>query len=257
MKKNLPSHQRALCKNMAKSDEGFWCGGVPKHIAIIPDGNRRWAKARGLKPWDGHEAGAKNMEKIVEQAFKLEIKSLSFWGSSLENLGKRPLREKKALLRIYEKYFKKIIESKEIHQNQARINIIGKWREQLPKKLVKILEDGMEKTKNYKNYNLNFFLAYSGDDEMIDAVENIAKKYKPGQKITGATIKENLTTKKLPPVDLLIRTGGDPHLSVGFMMWDIANAQLYFSEKYFPDFGEKEFAEAVREYQRRERRHGR
>lgn len=230
---------------------------LPVHIAIIPDGNRRWAKARGLNPWDGHEAGAKNMEKIVEQAFKLKIMSLSFWGSSLENLGKRPLQEKKALLRIYEKYFKKIIGSEEIHQNQARINIIGKWREQLPKKLVKILEDGTEKTKNYKNYNLNFFLVYSGDDEMIGAVRNIAKKYKPGQKITGATIKENLMTKELPPVDLLIRTGGDPHLSVGFMMWDIANAQLYFSEKYFPDFGEKEFVGAVREYQRRERRHGR
>jgi len=91
---------------------------------------------------------------------------------------------------------------------------------------------------------------------LIEAVKNIAKKYQPGQKITGATIKENLMTRDLPPVDLLIRTGGDPHLSVGFMMWDIANAQLYFSEKYFPDFGDAEFAEAVREYQRRERRHG-
>ncbi|MFA4817230.1 MAG: polyprenyl diphosphate synthase [Parcubacteria group bacterium] len=229
---------------------------LPKHIAIIPDGNRRWARARGLKPWAGHEAGVKNIEKIVEQAFKIGIKAISFWGSSLENLEKRPMAEKKELLRIYEKYFKKIIESDEIHQNQARINIIGRWREQLPKNLVKILEDGIKRTQHYQKYDLNFFLAYSGDDEMIEAVKNIAKKYQPGQKITGATIKENLMTKDLPPVDLLIRTGGDPHLSVGFMMWDIANAQLYFSEKLFPDFGAKEFSEAVKEYQRRERRHG-
>jgi len=230
---------------------------LPKHIAIIPDGNRRWAKARGFEPWIGHDEGAKNIEKIVNQAFELGITTVSFWGSSLENLGKRPMREKKALLRIYEKYFEKLIGSEKVHSNKARINIFGRWREQLPKKLVKILEEGIEKTKNYKNYNLNFFLAYNGDDEMIEAVKNIAKKYKSGQKITGATIKENLMTKDLPPVDLLIRTGGDPHLSVGFMMWDIANAQLYFSEKYFPDFGDAEFAEAVRVYQRRERRHGR
>jgi tritrans,polycis-undecaprenyl-diphosphate synthase [geranylgeranyl-diphosphate specific] len=230
---------------------------LPKHIAIIPDGNRRWAKARGFEPWIGHEEGAKNIEKIVNQALKMGIQSISFWGSSLENLGKRPFQEKRALLKIYEKNFKKLIASEKVHKNGARINIIGRWREQLPKKLVKILEEGIEKTKNYKNYNLNFFLAYNGDDEMIEAVKSIIKRHKPGQKITGTTIKENLMTKDLPPVDLLIRTGGDPHLSVGFMMWDIANSQLYFSEKYFPDFKEKEFTEAIDEYQGRERRHGR
>jgi undecaprenyl diphosphate synthase len=229
---------------------------LPKHIAIIPDGNRRWAKGKGFKPWAGHEEGAKNIEKIVDTALEMGIQSISFWGSSLENLGKRPFREKRALLGIYEKYFKKLIASEKIRKNEARINVIGKWREQLPKKLVKILEDGIEKTKKYKNYNLNFFLAYNGDDEMIEAVKSIIKKHKIGQKITGETIKENLMTKDLPPVDLLIRTGGDPHLSVGFMMWDIANAQLCFSEKNFPDFREKEFIKAVEEYQRRERRHG-
>lgn len=252
----MPPHQSTSCKNMAKGDVDLWCGGKPKHIAIIPDGNRRWAKARGLAPWDGHEEGAKNIEKIVNRALEMKIKSISFWGSSLENLGKRPFAEKRALLRIYEKYFKKLIASEKIHKNKARINIIGRWKEQFPKNLVKILEDGIEQTKNYKNYNLNFFLAYNGDDEMIEAVKSIVEKYKPGQKITGTTIKENLMTRDLPPVDLLVRTGGDPHLSVGFMMWDIANAQLYFSQKLFPDFKEKEFTEAVREYQKRERRHG-
>lgn len=256
MEKNSPPHQNTSCKNMAESSQDLWCGGKPKHIAIIPDGNRRWARVRGLMPWIGHEEGAKNTEKIINQALKIGINSISFWGSSLENLEKRPLREKRELLRIYEKYFKKLIESEKIHKNEARINIIGKWKGQFPKNLIKILEDGIEQTKHYQKYNLNFFLAYNGDDEMIEAVRKIAKKYKPGQKITGATIKENLMTRDLPPVDLLIRTGGDPHLSVGFMMWDIANAQLYFSEKYYPDFGEKEFTEAVQKYQRRERRHG-
>lgn len=229
---------------------------LPTHIAIIPDGNRRWAKARGQKPWEGHEAGAAIMEQIAKYAFNHGIYSMSFWGSSLENLEKRPLQEKRELLKIYEKYFKKLIVDEDIHRNEVRINVIGKWEQQFPKTLKKIILDGLQKTKNYAKHQLNFLLAYSGDDEMIGAVKNIAKNWKPGQKITGAIIKENLMTKDLPPVDLLIRTGGDPHLSVGFMMWDIANAQLYFSDKNFPDFGEKELEEAIKEYQRREKRQG-
>jgi len=229
---------------------------LPKHIAIIPDGNRRWAKEKGLNPWDGHEAGAKNMEKLVRQAFELDIKSMSFWGSSLGNLEKRPLKEKMALLDIYGRYFSKLVSSKDIYDNQARLNVIGRWREQFPEKLVKILEEGIEKTKNHENYQLNFFVAYNGDDEMIEAVQKIVNNHTAGQKITGETIKNNLMTKDLPPVDLLIRTGGEPHLSAGFMMWDIADSQLYFSEKYFPDFDEKEFEKAIEEYQGRERRHG-
>jgi tritrans,polycis-undecaprenyl-diphosphate synthase [geranylgeranyl-diphosphate specific] len=229
---------------------------LPGHIAIIPDGNRHWARERGLKPWDGHEQGAKNTEKITREALMLGIKCLSFWGSSLENLKKRPLEERRALLQIYEKYFKRIIESDDIHKNKVRINIIGRWREQFPERLKKVLEEGIKKTKQYNNYALNFFLAYNGDDEMIGAVKGIIKSGLQAEKVTGKTIKENLMTKDLPPVDLLIRTGGEPHLSVGFMMWDIANAQMYFPDKYYPEFGEKEFGKAVEEYQRRERRHG-
>jgi undecaprenyl diphosphate synthase len=181
---------------------------------------------------------------------------VSFWGSSISNLEKRPLREKQELLKIYKKYFLKLIDSADIHDNEVRISVIGRWREQFPSELKKILEDGIKKTAHYGRNSLNFFLAYNGDDEMIEAVKTIAKNYKKGQKIVGDTIKKNLMTRDLPAVDLLIRTGGDPHLSVGFMMWDIANAQLYFSEKYFPDFKEKQFQEAVEEYARRERRHG-
>jgi len=229
---------------------------LPNHIAVIPDGNRHWAREHGLKPWDGHEKGAKNTEKITREALKIGIKCLSFWGSSLENLRKRPLRERKALLDIYERYFARLIESKEIHQNKAKINVIGRWREQFPKRLKKVLESSIEKTKNYSNYNLNFFLAYNGDDEMIEAAKKIVRSGVTAEKISGKMIKESLMTKDLPPVDLLIRTGGEPHLSVGFMMWDIANAQMYFPEKYYPDFDEKEFKKAIEEYQRRERRHG-
>lgn len=229
---------------------------MPKHVAIIPDGNRRWAKERGLRPWEGHDAGAKNIEVLVRYALKHGIECISFWGSSLENLSKRPLLEKQELLRVYETYFLKLINSSDIFENEVRINVIGKWQQQFPNSLKKILLDGIDKTKHHSKRNLNFFLAYSGDDEMIDAIKTIVDKYDSSDKIDADVIKRNLMTKDLPAVDYLIRTGGEPHLSVGFMMWDIANAQLYFSDKYFPDFDEEKFAKALEEYANRQRRHG-
>ncbi|MFC1756500.1 polyprenyl diphosphate synthase [Patescibacteria group bacterium] len=229
---------------------------LPIHVAVIPDGNRRWAKPRKLEPWDGHEAGAENTENIIKKAFNLGIQQLSFWGSSMDNLKKRPMAENRALLKIYKKYFTRLINSKEVHEKKARINIIGKWEEQFPNSLQKVINECIDKTKDYKNYFLNFFLAYNGDDEMVDAVKNIASKHKTAKNITAKTIKENLMTKDLAPVDFLIRTGGEPHLSVGFMMWDIANAQLFFSEKLFPDFDAKEFEKAIKEYEKRGRRLG-
>lgn len=231
-------------------------GNIPKHVAIIPDGNRRWAKSKGKKPWEGHEAGAENMEKLVEAAHKIGIDCLTFWGSSVNNLAKRPMDEKRALLNIYEKYFKRLIESKEIYKNETCINVIGRWEEQLPESLKKIIRDGIEKTKHFKKRNLNFMVAYSGTDEMVQAAQKIKDKYEKGTKITAEILKENLMTADIPAVDLLIRTGGEPHNSAGFMMWDTAESQLYFSEKMFPDFGAKEFKEAIEEYQRRERRLG-
>jgi len=229
---------------------------IPNHVAVIPDGNRRWAKARGMKPWEGHEFGAKNTEKIIRRAFKIGVKCLSFWGSSLENLKKRPFQERRALLGIYERYFKQLLDSKEIHENEVKMNFIGKWEEQFPERLKKVIQECLQKTKNYKKCFLNFFLAYNGDDEMLEAVKSIAKKYKMGAKITGDTIKENLMTKDLPPVDFLVRTGGEPHLSAGFMMWDIANSQMCFSQELYPDFNEEKFEKAIGEYDKRERRMG-
>ncbi len=229
---------------------------LPIHVAIIPDGNRHWAREHGLKPWEGHEAGAKNTEKLVRIALDMGIKYMSFWGSSIKNLQKRPFAERRNLLAIYEKYLKKLLDSEEVRKYEARINIIGKWEEFLPESLKKVIRECMSETAHYKKYFLNFFLAYSGDEEILDAVKNIVRSKIPAQEITFRTIKENLLTCDLPPVDLLIRTGGEPHLSVGFMMWDIADAQLYFPEPNYPDFGQDGFEEAIGEYQRRERRHG-
>ena len=229
---------------------------LPNHVVIIPDGNRRWARERGLDPWKGHEAGAENTERLIREARRLGIREISFWGSSIENLTKRPLAESKALLRIYETYFSRLAESEEIHADQARIRCIGHWEEQFPDSLKKVLSRCIESTKGYDRYFLNFFLAYSGNDEMRLAFEKVSRELSPGERVTDELIKKHLMTYELPPVDYLIRTGGEPHLSAGFMMWDIANSQLFFSEKLYPDFGPEAFSEAIAEYQERGRRFG-
>ncbi|XLQ20294.1 MAG: polyprenyl diphosphate synthase [Candidatus Moraniibacteriota bacterium] len=230
---------------------------MPLHVAVIPDGNRRWAKDNGVDPWIGHEEGAKAIEEIARKSRELGIKYLSFWGSSVENMTKRPLRERKALLDIYDRYFTKLLSSDDIFNDEIKINVFGDWRNQLPKKLVTVLEDGIEKTKNHSKYVLNFFLAYSGDEEMLNAIRKIVVDFdNNSENISKETIKNYLLTRELPPVDYLIRTGGEPHLSAGFMMWDIANAQLFFSQKNFPDFDNMEFEYAIDEYLRRTRRLG-
>ncbi len=229
---------------------------VPKHIAIIPDGNRRWAKEQGEKPWIGHKVAAENLEHIVDTARELGVEYMTLWGSSLENLEKRPLAEKKALLDIYKTFFKKLISSDKIMKYGVRVRVIGQWREKFPKVLVNLFENGIEKTKKNTKFNLTLCLAYSGDDEMISAIKSIVESGVGANEISGEHIKRNLMTSDLPPVDYMIRTGGEPHLSVGFMMWDIANTQLFFTEKLCPDFDEKAFRVALEEYASRGRRHG-
>lgn len=229
---------------------------VPHHVALIPDGNRRWAKARGLSPWEGHEAGAKNTEKIIERARELGIRTFSFWGSSMENLAKRPLEEKRALLDIYEAYFTRMIENESVHRDRARIRMIGHWREQFPEALKKVLVRCEEETKAYEAYALNFFLAYSGTDDMLGAVRSLARSGVSPEDITPEKLKDALLTRELPGVDFLVRTGGEPHLSAGFLMWDVADAQLYFSDKLYPDFDADAFAVAIEDYAARARRFG-
>jgi len=230
---------------------------IPYHVAIIPDGNRRWAKGKGLAPWEGHEEGAKLFEKIISHSLDKGIKCLSIWGSSLDNLIKRPFDEKRALLDIYKRYFERLLNGQEIHEHEVRVNVIGRWEDQFPASLKSIINEAIEKTKNYKKRVLNFMLAYSGTDDMIYAMEKIVKNYERNIKITPELVKENLMTVNVPPVDYLIRTGGEPHNSTGFMMWDTADSQLFFSPLMFPDFTVEKYEKTLEEYARRQRRYGR
>ncbi len=233
---------------------------LPQHIVVIPDGNRRWAKKRGLPHFFGHREGAKTTEKILKTVLDLKIPNFTFWGCSVDNITKRSASEVNFLLNIFERYFKKLIKSKEIHQNNVKVNVLGYWDKLFPEKVKKPIKEIIEKTKNYRNYQLTFLMAYSGTDEMTEAIKNIAEltlRRGSGQGITEELIKNNLWTKNLPAVDLVIRTGGEPHWSSGLMMWDVANAQLYFTETLYPDFSIEEFKKAINKYSQTERRMGR
>lgn len=229
---------------------------IPRHVAIIPDGNRRWAKERGHSPWQGHEEGAKNTEAIIEEARNIGITELSFWGSSMENLVKRPAREKLELFRIYESHFRSLLDAEEIFRHRVKVRCIGRWKGRFPASLEALLMKIEEETKHHDASALNFFLAYSGKDDMVQAFQKASELNLPTQEVNEAWIKSALMTSELPAVDFLIRTGGGAHLSSGFLMWDIADAQLFFSEKWYPDFGKESFRKAIVEYSKRERRFG-
>ena len=231
---------------------------LPQHIVLIPDGNRRWAKKRGLPPFFGHRQGVKTTEKILKAALDLKIPYFTFWGTSLDNVIKRSPQEVNFLFKIFEHWFKKMAKSKEVHKNFVKVNVLGRWNKLFPERVKKSIRQAIEKTKNYRNHQLTFLMAYSGIDEMTNAVKQIANRKAQGKnlKIDEKLIKENLWTKDLPPVDLVIRTGGEPHWSMGMMMWDVANTQLYFTETLLPDFSVEEFKKAIEQYSKTERRMG-
>jgi len=232
---------------------------IPNHVAIIPDGNRRWARKRGIKAWLGHREGVKAFEKILDKSRELKIPYFTFWGGSWDNLTKRSKIEINFLFKVYTEQFKRVADDKRIHQNKVKINVLGRWKEILPKETQEAIERAVEVTKSYNNFFLTFLLAYDGTDEMLDCVQKIAKISQDKKiKISKNLIKENLWTKDLPPVDLIIRTGceSDPHNSAGFMMWDTIYSQLYFTQTLFPEFGPKEFEQIIEDYSKRERRLG-
>lgn len=231
---------------------------IPNHIAFIMDGNRRWAANHLLESWNGHKKGAEVVKEMIKELVKQKIPYFSFWGSSLDNIVKRQKTEVSYLFKLFKKKFDELAKDKEIHKDRIKISVLGRWKELFPCETKESIQKAIEATKNYGKFSLNFFLAYSGVDEMESAIKNIADdaRENPDLKITPSLVKSHLFTKDLPPVDYLIRTGGNPHLSTGFMMWETADSQLFFSDKNWPDFTKEDFRLAVEEYGRRQRKFG-
>ena len=231
---------------------------LPNHIAIIIDGNRRWAKKRGLPPWDGHARGAKRVEEMSKYAIDLGIKHISFWGGSYNNLTQRTPTEIKFLdEKMYRSWAKKALVDKDIYDKQVRIRFIGEWAKLLSKETVRVMKEVERKTKHHSRHHLTYLIGYNGDREMLSALNAMAKD--GIGKVTDKILKSYLGKKDPPPVDLLIRTGEDtpiPHISTGFMMWDTKDALLHFSPKMWPAFTNKDLDSVISLFSKIERRFG-
>ncbi len=225
------------------------------------DGNRRWAKKKGLPSYRGHYQGAKTLKSLIEDlsfSKELGVKFVTFWGGSLSNFS-RPEKEVKALFDVYAKYFTMMAKRKELNQYGIRVRILGDWQRIVPDKVRKVFQEIIEKTKKNKSLNLTFLIAYDGKEEMLEAIRKVSSLKLQASKIDENLVKKNLWTGELPPVDLMIRTGveNDPHWSAGFMMWLCAESQFYFSKTLWPDFSVKEFEKAIKAYAKVKRRFGR
>lgn len=228
---------------------------LPKHIAIIMDGNRRWARNKGLPVSLGHKEGAKTLEKIVRYANKIGIKNITVYAFSTENW-KRTTEEVTALMNLFQSYLDDY--SKRADSENIKVKIIGN-REGLSDKMQKSIEKCMERTKDNTGIIFNIALNYGGRDEIVGAVRNIAEKIQNNEMkiedITEQTISDNLYTKGQPDPDLLIRTSGEIRLS-NFLPWQLVYSEFVFVEKNWPDFSEKDLDEAIEEYQKRNRKFG-
>ena len=228
---------------------------VPNHLAIIMDGNGRWAKKRNKNRVFGHTKGINAVRKIVEESIRLEIKYLTLYAFSTENWN-RPEEEISILMQLLLKSLKN--EFKKFIKNKIKLNVIGNIS-LLPKSVKEELSYVLKKTSKNNQLTLTLALSYSGREEIQNAIKKICFKVKnniiPIEKIDQSTINEHLYTENLPDVDLLIRTSGEKRIS-NFLLWQIAYAELYFSEVLWPDFNEKNLHEAILNYQKRERRFG-
>jgi undecaprenyl diphosphate synthase len=228
---------------------------LPKHLAIIMDGNGRWAKKHGLFRTLGHESGTKSVKKIIEACSNLGIENLTLYAFSTENWN-RPKVEVEALMKVLVNSL--IKELPTLEKNSIKMNAIGNL-EKLPAKAQKELQDVINKTAGNTKLVLTLALSYGSREELVNAVKNISDKVKNNiisvDKIDDSVINEHLYTHNLPDVDLLIRTSGEHRIS-NFLLWQIAYAELYFTDILWPDFKENDLYEAIISYQKRERRFG-
>ena len=228
---------------------------VPKHVAIIMDGNGRWAKSKGMNRIFGHKNALTAVRESVEAASLINVKAITLYAFSTENW-KRPKLEVDALMSLLINSLKK--ELADFIKNGVKVNAIG-CTENLPKKAQKVLNDVIFETKNNTKITLTFALSYGSREEIVNAIKNISKKVVNKElsekEITEKTINNHLYTFNLPNVDLMIRTSGEYRIS-NFLLWQMAYAELYFTDILWPDFRKEHFYDAIIDYQNRERRFG-
>ncbi len=230
-------------------------GKMPKHIAIIMDGNGRWAQERNQSRILGHKEGIESVRDIVKVSSQLGVEYLTLYAFSIENW-KRPITEVGGLMKLLEHYLK--IELDELHENNVRLKSIGKMSS-LPKVVQKLLQSAKEKTKDNTGLTLTLALSYSGRWDIVRAVQMIALDVRSGkvspEDISEETFADYLQTKEFPDPDLLIRTSGEMRLS-NFLLWEMAYGEIYIKDKLWPEFRRNDLYEAIYNFQNRERRFG-
>jgi undecaprenyl diphosphate synthase len=229
---------------------------LPTHVAIIMDGNGRWAKKHLLSRIKGHEKGADAVRAIVRACREIGIAHLTLYAFSTENW-QRPKSEVDALMTLLIKFLKS--EQKELAETDIRLHVIGQ-KERLPANVQQALDEAMDLTRDNSALQLNLALSYGSRAEIVHMVKKLAHKSKNGEvdpdAIDADTVAQNLYTRDIPDPDLLIRTSGEMRIS-NFLLWQIAYTEIYVTPTYWPDFGKEEFYEILRDYQKRERRFGR
>ena len=228
---------------------------IPKHVAIIMDGNGRWAKAKGMMRLKGHQAGANTVKKIVEAAREMGISVLTLYAFSTENW-KRPASEVSGLMSLLKSYLES--ELKSMLGNDIQLRCIGQ-QENLPQEVLSVLRESIEKTASNSGMILNLALSYGGRDEILRAARTMAQlcvegKLQPEQ-INEDVLVSQLYTAGLPDPDLLIRTGGESRLS-NFLLWQASYSEIYFTDIKWPDFSKDDFFTAIQYFQKRQRRFG-
>jgi undecaprenyl diphosphate synthase len=222
-----------------------------KHVALIMDGNGRWAKQRGLPRIEGHRNGVKRVNEIIDTAVEIGLEAVTFYTFSMENW-KRPSAEVNALMRLLDKYLRS--EMRRLHKMNIVFRAIGDI-EKLPKNIQKIVKDSEELTRNNTGLILSSALSYGGRTEIVHAVKKLMRAGVGAEDVDEKVFASCLYTMGIPDPDLIIRTSGEMRLS-NFLLWQSAYSEFYFTETLWPDFGRDEFIAAVMEYQGRERRFG-
>lgn len=222
-----------------------------KHIAIIMDGNRRWAKEKNLPSAMGHKKGVDALKTTLKACHKFGVKYLTVYAFSTENWNRKP-EEVEFLMDLLAHTIKN--ELKELHENGVVINFIGDLS-RLNSKLQKILYDAMDYTKNNTGVRLQIAFNYGSRDEIVNAVKRIVEKGIKSEKITEETISQELYTKNIPDPDLLIRTGGEMRVS-NYLLWQLAYSEFLVTKQYWPEFDEKSLSDAIFEFGHRQRRYG-
>ncbi len=236
---------------MAKTEKNDLTGKPPKHVAIIMDGNGRWAISRGLPRIAGHRAGTENLRRVLEGCGELGIKYLTLYAFSTENWG-RPLEEVRGLMRILEDVIDS--ELQELVEEGVQLRHLGRLDQLDPRLRKKVLE-AVEMTRHNDRLILNIAFNYGGRDEIVTAIKHMIDDGIPSEEVTAELVSKYLYTRDVPDPDLVIRTSGELRIS-NFLIWQAAYAEWYFTPVYWPDFDKEELKKAVEEFASRERRYG-